>query len=61
MLSAILADDYLGIDSLGRITNKEEELKRIRPPSGIRSRRSISMRSRCGAMAKQLSLPVARR
>lgn len=34
MLSAILADDYLGIDSLGRITNKQEELKGIRPANG---------------------------
>jgi ketosteroid isomerase-like protein len=34
VLSRILADDYLGIDSLGRVTNKEEELKRIRPASG---------------------------
>lgn len=34
VLSGILTDDYLGIDSLGRVTNKEEELKRIRPANG---------------------------
>jgi len=34
VLRSILSDDYLGIDSLGKVTNKEQELKRFKPANG---------------------------